>query len=75
MLIVQRASRWEYGDSFFFVDYLADGGEDGFNDREFYGEWYPTLSLGRLFGRRLSPGPSPTSPWWRGSTPAATAES
>ena len=57
VITIQRASGWEYGDSFFFVDYLDDGGEDGFNDREFYAEWYPTLSLGRLSGRELRLGP------------------
>ena len=57
VLTVQRASRWQLGDSFFFVDYLDDGGEDGFNDREFYAEWYPTLSLGKLSGRGPGPGP------------------
>lgn len=57
VLTVQRASGWQFGDSFFFVDYLDDGGEDGFNDREFYAEWYPTLSLGKLSGRDLRLGP------------------
>ena len=57
VLTIQRASGWQFGDSFFFVDYLDDGGEDGFNDREFYAEWYPTLSLGKLSGRQLRLGP------------------
>ena len=54
---VQRAAGWKYGDSFFFIDYLDDGGEDGFNDREFYAEWYPTLSFGKLAGRAFRLGP------------------
>ncbi len=54
---VQQASGWKFGDSFFFIDYLDDGGEDGFNDREFYAEWYPTLSLGKLTGKEFRFGP------------------
>ena len=57
VLTFQRASGWQLGDSFVFVDYLDDGSEDGFNDREFYGEWYPTLSLGKLAGQPLRLGP------------------
>ncbi len=45
---LQHAGGWRAGGSFFFLDYLSDGVEDGFNDRELYGEWYPTLSLGSL---------------------------
>ena len=54
---LQQASGWKFGDSFFFIDYLDDGGDDGFNDREFYAEWYPTLSLGKLAGRDFRLGP------------------
>lgn len=54
---LQQASGWKYGDSFFFIDHLDDSGDDGFNDREFYAEWYPTLSLGKLSGRELGLGP------------------
>ena len=54
---LQQASEWKFGDSFFFIDHLDDGGDDGFNDREFYAEWYPTLSLGKLAGREIGPGP------------------
>ena len=53
---VQQASRWKLGDSFFFLDYLDDGGRDGFNDRDFYAEWYPTLSFGKLAKRALRVG-------------------
>ena len=57
VITVQQASGWKLGDSFYFIDYLADGEEDGFNDRDFYGEWYPTLSLGKLSGRAPRFGP------------------
>ncbi len=54
---VQQFSEWKFGDSFFFVDYLDDGACDGFNDRDFYGEWYPTLSLGKLWKKERQSGP------------------
>lgn len=48
VLTVQQASQWKLGDSFFFLDYVIDRETDGFNDRDFYAEWYPTLSIGKL---------------------------
>ena len=45
---VQHAGGWRAGGTFFFLDYSTDGVADGFNDRDLYGEWYPTLSLGSL---------------------------
>lgn len=50
---VQQYSQWKCGDSFFFIDYLDDGARDGFNDRDFYSEWYPTLSLGKLWKKEI----------------------
>ena len=57
IVTVQQASSWALGDSFVFVDFLEDGGTDGFNDKNFYGEWYPTLSLGKLSNRVIGGGP------------------
>ena len=54
---VQQAAGWKLGDSFFFIDYLNDDSRDGFNDRYFYGEWYPTLSFGKLANKELRVGP------------------
>ena len=54
---VQQAAGWKLGDSFFFIDYLNDDARDGFNDRDFYGEWYPTLSFGKLANKELRVGP------------------
>ena len=47
---LQHAGGWRAGGSFFFLDYSTDGVADefNFNDRDLYGEWYPTLSLGSL---------------------------
>ena len=57
ILTLQQAAGWSYGDSFFFIDILDDDKSDGFNDKDFYGEWYPTLSLGKLAGRTVGGGP------------------
>ena len=57
ILTMQHASMWEFGDNFFFVDFLDDGGEDGFNEMDAYGEWYSNLSLGKIAGRDLGFGP------------------
>ena len=57
VLTVQQASQWKYGDSFFFLDYIVDREIDGFNDRDFYAEWYPTLSIGKLQQAEASLGP------------------
>ncbi len=57
VLTVQQASRWKLGDSFFFLDYIVDKEWDGFNDRDFYAEWYPTLSIGKLQQAEASLGP------------------
>ena len=56
---VQQAAAWKWGESFFFIDYLNDDDRDrfNFNDRDFYGEWYPTLSFGKLANRELRVGP------------------
>lgn len=53
---IQHAAQWRLGDTFFFFDYLDDGKDDGLNDRTFYGEWYPTISLGKLLNRTVSAG-------------------
>ena len=57
ILTFQHALSWSLGDSFFFTDFVDDVAVDGFNDRDFYGEWYPTLSLGKLAGRKVGAGP------------------
>lgn len=50
VLTFQHASAWAYGTNFMFIDFLSDNKTDGFNDDDFYGEWYPTLSIPKLFG-------------------------
>ena len=57
ILTIQQASTWKGGDSFFFLDLIEDAGEDGFNEKEIYGEWYPTLSFSKLSGSTVGGGP------------------
>ncbi len=57
VLTIQHASFWRFGDNFFFIDLSEDGGNDGFNDKDAYGEWYSNLSLQKLSGRDLGFGP------------------
>lgn len=56
IVTIQHAAQWRFGDTFFFLDYLDDGMDDGFNDKTFYGEWYPTLSLSKLANRTVGVG-------------------
>ena len=57
ILTIQQAMSWSYGDSFFFIDFLDDELSDGFNDKDLYGEWYPTLSFSKLTGATVGGGP------------------
>lgn len=57
ILTFQQASSWSLGDSFYFIDFIDDDMLDGFNDKDFYGEWYPTLSFGKMSGRTVGGGP------------------
>ena len=51
VLTFQHASAWQYGTNYYFIDFLSDYKEDGFNDEDFYGEWYPTLSIPKILGQ------------------------
>ncbi|WP_404339543.1 nucleoside-binding protein [Pseudoalteromonas mariniglutinosa] len=51
---LQHASGYNYGDNFFFIDYISDDLDDGYQDKDFYGEWYSTFSLAKLSDRNLS---------------------
>ncbi|MDH4185297.1 MAG: nucleoside-binding protein [Nitrospinota bacterium] len=57
ILTFQHASGWEYGDNFYFIDFLRDDKKDGFNDYDFYCELYVNFSLGKIFGVGLAFGP------------------
>ena len=52
---LQHVSGWKYGDNFFFVDTL-DAQDSEFQDFDTYGEWYTTLSLGKITGRKIGAG-------------------
>ncbi|MDQ9090938.1 outer membrane protein OmpK [Pseudoalteromonas haloplanktis] len=53
---LQHASAYDYGDNFFFIDYINDATDDGYQDKDFYGEWYSTLSLSKISGNDMSYG-------------------
>ena len=57
ILTLQNALGWKYGESFFFADFIEDVEGDDFNDTDLYFEWYPSLSLGKLAGKKLGLGP------------------
>ena len=57
VITLQHASGWALGENFLFVDNLRDGRRDGFNDNDFYGEAYTSLSLSRVTGRDIAAGP------------------
>ena len=42
---VQHASGYDYGDNFFFIDFTKDDLDDGFNNNDFYGEWYSSFLM------------------------------
>ncbi len=45
---LQHASGYQYGDNFFFVDYSKDNVHDGYQDGDFYAEWYSSFSLAKI---------------------------
>jgi hypothetical protein len=52
---LQHASGWSKGDNFFFVDFLNSDDEDtGFNNTDWYGEWYTNFSYGKISGKKFS---------------------
>lgn len=57
VVTLQHASSWEYGDNFLFIDGLKSEKEDGFNDTDVYGEWFPNFSVGKISGHKISVGP------------------
>ncbi|MBH0057602.1 nucleoside-binding protein [Pseudoalteromonas sp. SWXJZ94C] len=53
---VQHASGYDYGDNFFFIDYSKDDIDDDYQDADFYAEWYSTISLSVITGKKISSG-------------------
>jgi nucleoside-specific outer membrane channel protein Tsx len=50
---LENSSAWSWGSSYFFIDYLRSDASDQ-HASEFYGEWYPSVSISRMFGRDYS---------------------
>jgi len=53
---LENSSAWSWGSSFFFIDYVRSDSADQ-NATEFYGEWYPSASIGKMSKQDLSLGP------------------
>jgi len=53
---LENSSAWSWGSSYFFVDFMKSDSADE-NATEVYAEWYPSASLGRMSGKKLSLGP------------------
>jgi len=51
IVTLQHASGYSFGDVFFFIDFLDDDTEDGFNDKDAYGEFYAYFSSAKILGR------------------------
>lgn len=51
IITFEHASGWEYGDNFFFVDMKRMTDTYG---NDFYGEWHPRFSLGKLTGNEFA---------------------
>lgn len=49
ILTMEHASGWKYGDNFFFVDVINGDGDD----TEFYGEFQPRFSFGKMTGHKF----------------------
>lgn len=57
IITFQHSSGWEYGDTFFFIDYLNDDQKDNsFNNYDFYGELYLNFSLGKITNTEINLG-------------------
>jgi nucleoside-specific outer membrane channel protein Tsx len=56
IITFENSSRWSWGSSYFFLDILRSDGKDQ-HATAAYAEWYPSGSLSKIFGRRLSAGP------------------
>lgn len=62
IITLQHAGGWEYGDNFFFIDYLIynennNNNRTAINSSEVYGEWYSNFSLGQITGNEIKFGP------------------
>ena len=53
---IQHASGYEFGDNFFFIDYSNDLKDDGYQDDDFYGEFYTTVSMSALYDEKVGTG-------------------
>lgn len=57
ILTLQHADAWQFGDNFFFIDYLDSENNNDFNDSDIYTEWYFNFSLGKITKSDVGLGP------------------
>lgn len=48
---LENSSAWSWGSSYFFLDYLRSNSSADSSATEFYGEWYPSVSVTRVTGK------------------------
>jgi nucleoside-specific outer membrane channel protein Tsx len=51
----ENTRAWSWGSHYLFVDFLRSWSDADANAKEVYGEWYPSLSLSKVFGWNPSP--------------------
>lgn len=56
IITLQHASGYDFGDVFFFVDFINDADLDGFNDKDAYGEFYAYFSSAKILGASYGSG-------------------
>lgn len=54
---LQHSSGYKYGDNFFFIDLINDDVDDGYQDTDYYGEWYSHFSFSKITGNSFKAGP------------------
>lgn len=53
---LQHSSSYQLGDTFFFVDFIRDNRTDGYQDNDYYGEFYSSISFSKASSKRVSLG-------------------
>lgn len=50
---LQHNSTHQLGDNFFFIDFIKDNRIDGYQDNDYYGEFYSAISFSKASGRSM----------------------
>jgi nucleoside-specific outer membrane channel protein Tsx len=49
----ENTRAWSWGSHYLFIDFLRSWSDADANAKEVYGEWYPSMSLGKVFGWKI----------------------